>query len=227
MPTVSHAQGNQSLQWDGKNDAGVAAAPGYYAVALAVTDSLGATSATWGNTIAVSISTTSTFACDHLNRLTNATVRSSDFRTSYNNHPWYGFLGGNARTTTYTFDRVGNRLSQANILPGAVTPVTTSSTYDKADCILTAGVLSYTFDADGNVRSRTPSGGSATTYAYDQANRLTGATTGGVTSSYDFDSGGKRVSRTSGGTTSCAVYDTTGGLPMLRTEAQGSVRVVT
>ncbi|MEA2640773.1 MAG: hypothetical protein QOF51_2167, partial [Chloroflexota bacterium] len=34
-------------------------------------------------------------------------------------------------------------------------------------------------------------------------------------------------SRTSGGTTSCAVYDTTGGLPMLRTEAQGSVRVVT
>ncbi|MEA2640347.1 MAG: hypothetical protein QOF51_1741, partial [Chloroflexota bacterium] len=146
--------------------------------------------------------------------------------------------------------------SQQHTLPGAATPVTTSSTYDKADRILTAGSLSYAFDADGNVRSRTPSGGSATTYAYGQANRRTGATAGGAISSYGFDRDGKRVSRTSGGTTNSYVYDTTGGLPMLlddgqrkyvygpsgvlyevdkasgspyvlHTDAQGSVRVIT
>jgi RHS repeat-associated protein len=51
--------------------------------------------------------------------------------------------------------------------------------------------------------------------AYDQANRLTGATSGGVTSSYSLDGDGKRVSRTNSGTTNSYVYDTTGGLPML------------
>jgi RHS repeat-associated protein len=168
----------------------VAVAPGYYAVAINAGDSLGAVSATWAMTIAVAIGTTSTYGYDHLNRLTNATEKSQDFWVYSGSHPWYGFLGGSARTTSYTFDPVGNRLSQANTLPGAATPVTTSSTYDKADRILTAGVLSYTFDADGNVRSRTPSGGSATTYAYDQANRRTGATAGGAISSYGFDGDG-------------------------------------
>jgi YD repeat-containing protein len=76
------------------------------------------------------------------------------------------------------------------------------------------------FDADGNIRSRTPSGGSAATDAYDQANRLTGATAGGAISSYGFDGDGKRVSRTSGGTTNSYVYDTTGGLPTVLDDGQ-------
>ncbi|MEA2641343.1 MAG: hypothetical protein QOF51_2737 [Chloroflexota bacterium] len=214
------AQGNQSLAWDGKDNSGVAVPPGYYTVALTATDSLGATSTTWGITIAVAIGATATYGYDHLNRLTSATVKSQTFSLYCGPNPCAIFNGGNARVTTYGFDLVGNRTNQQNTLPGAATPVTTSYTYDKADRIQTAGSLSYAFDADGNVRSRTPSGGSATTYAYDQANRLTGTTTGGVTSSYIFDGDGKRVSRTVGGVTTSQLYDTTGSLPMLLDDGQ-------
>jgi RHS repeat-associated protein len=143
------------------------------------------------------------------------------------------------------------------IYPTVRPPVTTSYTYDKADRILTAGNQTILFDADGNLRSRTPSGGSASIYGVDQANRITSATAAGqVIGTYTFDGDGKRVSRTAGGLTNNEVYDTAGGLPMLlddgqrkyvygpsgvlyevdkasgspyvlHTDAQGSVRVIT
>jgi RHS repeat-associated protein len=53
------------------------------------------------------------------------------------------------------------------------------------------GDTSYTYDAQGNRTSRTPSGGSATNYTYDQANQLTSA----PTVSYHYNADNLRTSK--------------------------------
>jgi RHS repeat-associated protein len=82
-----------------------------------------------------------------------------------------------------------------------------------ADRIKTAvqgATTTYTVNANGNTTAR-----GSDTFAYDQANRLTGATVGGVASSYTFDGDGKRASQTVAGATTRSVYDAVGGLPTL------------
>jgi YD repeat-containing protein len=78
---------------------------------------------------------------------------------------------------------------------------TTSSTYDRADRILTPGSTNYTVNAAGNLTAR-----GSDSFGYDQANRLTSATVGGTTTIYTYDGDGKRVSSTVGGTTTNCVY---------------------
>jgi RHS repeat-associated protein len=99
---------------------------------------------------------------------------------------------------------VANRLSVAR------NGTTTSSTYDKADRLITVGGASWTTNANGNLTAR---GGD--TFSYDQANRLIGATVGGVTTTYAYDGDGKRASSTSGGVTTNHYYDVAAGLPLV------------
>ena len=108
-------------------------------------------------------------------------------------------------TTSYSYDRVGNRLSKT---ASPSSPV--SSTYDRADRIKSAGGVSYTPDANGNVVGR-----GSDTFRYDAANRLISASVGLQTqaaelqaltnhttsSSYRYDGDGLRASKTAGTTT--------------------------
>jgi RHS repeat-associated protein len=111
---------------------------------------------------------------------------------------------GPVGNNTYTYDPVGNRLSK--VLGGQ----TTSSTYDKADRILTAGSTSYTVNNAGNLVA-----GGTDTFSYDQVNRLTSASVAGATGTYRYDGDGKRISKTVGATTTNYVYDIGSGLPVL------------
>jgi len=92
----------------------------------------------------------------------------------------------------FAYDAAGNRLSRTHD-DGGGAPVTLTSTYDVRDRLLTAGAESFTWDIDGNLRSRT--GPKAASLTWDFENRLTGVDlAGGVQVENAYDAGGERVS---------------------------------
>jgi YD repeat-containing protein len=67
---------------------------------------------------------------------------------------------------------------------------TTTSAYDRADRLTAVGGTAVTVDAAGNLVAK-----GADTFAFDAANRLTGATVAGTGETYAYDGDGTRVSR--------------------------------
>jgi RHS repeat-associated protein len=121
-----------------------------------------------------------------------------------------------AASLTYTYDPVGNRLSEAR--PEG----TTTSAYNAADQLISvtdpAGTAtSYTFDAAGR---QTAAGTS--TFGYDAADRMTSATTGGVNHTYTYASDSRRLTAVDAGVTTSFVWDELGSLPQLALERNGS-----
>lgn len=82
------------------------------------------------------------------------------------------------RTTAYSYDTSGNRLTETVTHTGGNPKVQTRSwTYTTQGLIATetasnGGVTSYTYDARGNVLTETNPLGYVTTYTYDSANRV-------------------------------------------------------
>jgi RHS repeat-associated protein len=70
--------------------------------------------------------------------------------------------------TSYTYDLAQNRTSMTNHL----TSSTTTYTYNAMNQMLTAGNMSFTYDANGNTVSKAVSG-QTTTYSWDYENKLT------------------------------------------------------
>jgi RHS repeat-associated protein len=110
------------------------------------------------------------------------------------------------RSSEWTYDKVGNRLTQV-VTAGAAAAVTTRYTYDANDHLLTEtadGVpTAYAYDANGNTISK-GSPGTLTEYAYDDANRLIDARTPAGRTTYVYDADGLRVRST---------HTPTGGAP--------------
>jgi RHS repeat-associated protein len=78
-----------------------------------------------------------------------------------------------------------------------------------------SGVITYSYDSRGN---RTAAG--STSYAYDQANRLTSYA--GGTAIYAYDGAGLRTSKTIAGATTQFAWDGSGSLPLLLEETTGA-----
>jgi RHS repeat-associated protein len=113
-----------------------------------------------------------------------------------------------ANQTVWTYDRVGNRLTE-KIGSGAVS----TYTYDSADqltLITGPGAGSFTYNANGDQLTA-----GADTFTYNTARQTVTATVGGVTSQYGYDGNGNRHTVTTAGTTTQEVWDTIGGLPTL------------
>jgi RHS repeat-associated protein len=118
------------------------------------------------------------------------------------------------RVSAWTYDRVGNRLSQT-VTTSAATETTTYA-YDDNDRLeqeirtggADPGTTSYGYDANGNTLTKVaPSG--TTTYRYDDANRLVQATTPEGVTSYVYSADGLRVRQLhtpSGGPTATTWY---------------------
>ncbi|MFD8352563.1 DUF6531 domain-containing protein [Streptomyces coelicoflavus] len=108
-------------------------------------------------------------------------------------------------TTSYTYDQVGNRLTQTS--PDGTT---TTYKYNEADELFQrtngTATTSYTYDADGN---QTTDG--IDTLAYDATNHLKskGAT------NYTYDADGNLTSRSKGGLITAYTWDINNGLPQL------------
>jgi YD repeat-containing protein len=89
-------------------------------------------------------------------------------------------------TVTHPYDAVSNRTQ--TVRDG----VTTAFTYDDNDRLLSDGVASYGWDANGNLVSRTQ-GASVTTYGDDGEHRLVAVTGAGGSSHHAYDADGHRV----------------------------------
>ncbi|MFE7929815.1 DUF6531 domain-containing protein [Streptomyces sp. NPDC057456] len=125
--------------------------------------------------------------------------------------PWVtGCAAG--RTTSYTYDKVGNRLTST------LGAASTSYAYDAADQLTstTTGTTStgYDHDAEGN---RTKAG--ADTYTYDLAGQISAASVGGASYTYDHDASGNQVATLKdGAVTDRTQWDPNAPLPILATE---------
>ncbi len=91
----------------------------------------------------------------------------------------------------FTYDPVGNRLTQAKTgSTGGTTTLTYG--YDNRDRLLTETGTSYTWDANGNLRSK--SGTDGATYTWDSENRLTEVSrANGDVVKHAYDADGNRV----------------------------------
>jgi RHS repeat-associated protein len=128
----------------------------------------------------------------------------------------------------YTYDPVGNRLTQVRYGTGAGT---TTSKYNADDQLCwtkngtstngcatpPTGSTVYTFSANGD---ETNAG--STTYGYDLENRMTAATVASVQTGYTYDGDGNRLSATTAGVATTYLWDTNASLPQLATERNGS-----
>ncbi|MDX3750613.1 DUF6531 domain-containing protein [Streptomyces sp. AK08-02] len=115
-------------------------------------------------------------------------------------------------TTAYTYDKVGNRLTQTSPTSG------TTYHYDAADqltkAVTGATTTNYAYDADGN---QTTDG--IDTLAYDAINRLKSK----GTTAYTYDVDGNRATSVKSGTTTSYTWDINNELPLLAGESTGSV----
>ena len=102
---------------------------------------------------------------------------------------------------SYAYDAAGNRSS------GGVT-----STYDAANRLVSDGAFSYVFDDNGDLATKTPSGGgSPTRYAWNADHQLVGIThPDGTASSYRYDPFGRRIAVNDNGHETRFTYDALG-----------------
>ncbi len=102
-------------------------------------------------------------------------------------------------TETYSYDDVGNRLSSLGVSPYS---------YDNSNELNSQPGVSYSYDANGNLISKTDSNGT-TSYSWDVENRLTSVTLpgSGGTVSYQYDPFGRRIEKISPAGTTIYAYD--------------------
>ncbi|MBI4492383.1 MAG: hypothetical protein HY690_06275 [Chloroflexi bacterium] len=180
----SQAVGAQSVAWDGKNDAGAILPTGSYTVKVNATDGTSLAAPEQTLSVALTRQASTTYGYDRLYRLASVAAPSGP--------------------TGYEYDSVGNRTTMTR---GSAT----GYSYDRADRITTAGTVSYSVNANGNLVARGPD-----TFGYDQANRLKTATLGSTTSTYGYDGDGKRVSATVGTNPTVTYrYDVNRSLPVV------------
>ena len=119
-------------------------------------------------------------------------------------------------TTAYTYDQVGNRLTEQT------GPESTTYAYDAADQITTATTgetnTTYDHDADGNLTFD-----GATTYTYDAPGHLRSADTGEGTYAYTYDADGNRTTASLDGQLQrTSTWDILHPLPQLISEHDGT-----
>lgn len=128
------------------------------------------------------------------------------------------------RTTTWTYDAVGNRLVQSRSKAGV--NVSTTYVYDDNDRLLqessSDGIsIAYQYDAKGNLVARNKSG-SNSVYNYDDAGRLIDAIVPGSALSYVYDAAGIRQAQTVNGVTTRFVVDSLAQYPQVIEERSSS-----
>jgi len=128
---------------------------------------------------------------------------------------------------SYTYDGVGNRLTETRY---GSSPVTTYYAYNPDDELCwragstgtcsspPTGATTYTYDPNGN---QTAAG--SRTFTYDLENRLVSTTAGGATESYTYDGDGNRLTLSQGGTAQTFyLWDSNASVSQLAIERDGS-----
>jgi RHS repeat-associated protein len=122
------------------------------------------------------------------------------------------------RTTNYTYDTVGNRLTQSIVDTVTNTAKTTAWTYNANGLVASeiapnGGVTTYTYDTAGNPATVKNALNQTTSYLYDAAGRVTKETApNGLVSTYAYDGKGRLLTMNRGGLISGYTYTPTGQL---------------
>jgi RHS repeat-associated protein len=122
------------------------------------------------------------------------------------------------RSTTYTYDAVGNRLSQAITDTVTNTSKTTTWTYNAQGLVATetapnGGITTTTYDSAGNIASVKNPLNQTTSYLNDAAGRVTKETApNGLVTSYAYDAKGRLLTMNRGGLISSYSYTPSGQL---------------
>jgi len=131
---------------------------------------------------------TITYTYDSLYRLINADYNSGEY-------------------FHYTYDDVGNRLTEEKKTTPAGTPQVTDYTYDDANRMTSAGGVTYEWDNNGNLIND-----DTYTYAYNHSNKLTMVQGPSSIVSFTYNGLGDRLSETINGVTTIFTLDLNTGL---------------
>jgi RHS repeat-associated protein len=107
------------------------------------------------------------------------------------------------RVITYVYDAVGNRSSVTD------NGITTQYTTNVMNEYVLVGNTIYTYDADGNLTSKSDANGN-TAYSFDDENRLVGVNGSGLNAVYTYNPFGQRNSATIDGQTTSYLVDPVG-----------------
>ncbi|MCB0304437.1 MAG: hypothetical protein KDI38_11725 [Calditrichaeota bacterium] len=124
---------------------------------------------------------------------------------------------------TFVLDEIGNHLEESVQQPLAVPalpPASISYNYDPANRIQNAGSISYGFDPNGNMISRSE-GGNTVNYTYDSEHRLT-ALSGAESAAYLYDVFGNRHRAVRNGVETRYLLDLNGPMSRVLMELDGS-----
>jgi RHS repeat-associated protein len=105
----------------------------------------------------------------------------------------------------YTYDAVGNRLSQTTSISGQVSTI--NYVYDDANRLSSVDGVTYTYDNNGNLLND-----GVNAYEYDSANRLISFTNATTTVTYRYNGLGDRLQETVNGITTTFTMDLNAGL---------------
>jgi RHS repeat-associated protein len=126
-----------------------------------------------------------------------------------------------ANTQTYlndfSYDAVGNRLNKTKA-EYSQSVASNDYTYNNADQLLTESGITYTYDLNGNLATKTDSAGT-TTYVYNYDDRLVEVRApNAATVTYKYDADNNRVSATTASGTTKYLVDTNRGLAQVLAE---------
>ena len=126
--------------------------------------------------------------------------------------------------TTYTYDGVGNRLSQT--VNGQATTYTYNNLDEFVSSTTGSQTVQYHYDGRGNL-TQTTSGTSTTSFTVDAADRPVSATLpNGTTVAFAYDADGRRVKQTVGSTVTNYLWDeeSPNGDVVLETDGSGNIQ---
>lgn len=119
---------------------------------------------------------------------------------------------GGSATASYGYDAAGDTTTnagsaQAFDATGRLCWTLPNGTSTASCTAAPTGATTYTYNAEGDRTGTRPATGTASTYAYDQRDELTGATGPGGSASYAYDGDGLRAAKTAGGVTQHFTWD--------------------
>lgn len=110
---------------------------------------------------------------------------------------------------SYSYDAAGNRVTATRGNGPAVSlPPPTQAAYDASNqqTKFNSGTPNLTYDANGNLSSKTDTSGTAT-YTWDARNRLIAVTSPGTSAAFTYDALNRRISKSINGETTQYLYD--------------------
>lgn len=139
---------------------------------------------------------TTTYGYDAANRITNLLLQGAS---------------SIIESLSYTYDPNGNRNAFGRIAAQALSPAVSNTSHDEANQMLAFNGKNLTYDANGNLQTRSDICGT-TTYTWDTRNRLTGISgfkpdCTALTASFSYDAMNRRIVKTVNGTTTQYIYD--------------------